>query len=363
VDAWLTQARVALRYLGLLALPLGQTVDHGVLPSRSLAEPATLAALAALAALLGGACWLVVRARPRPDTAWGAAGRAAGFGVAWFALLLLPSSLVPLADPMAEHRLYLPAWGLFLAAVVAAEAALAGRLPAAARGALAGGLLVLLALASWSRNGAWETRVALWSSAVEATPGRARPHQNLGYAWMVRGQHERAIGEYRAALDLGPDRRLAAEILRNLGSALAQLGRHDEAGQALAAAAQHPDVEASARTLRAMSLVQLGLFGPARQEVTRALQLEPDDTAARNTLGQVLLGTGDPAGAAEQFRLAIRANPDAAVQHFNLALALGRQGRAAEACTSWQRYLGLEPDPQVAARRWPDVRAFGCAPR
>lgn len=177
VDAWLTQVRVVLRYLGLPALPIGQTVDHGVLPSRSLTEPATLAALAAVAALLCAATWLVVR--PRPPSAWGAAGRAAGFGIAWFALLLLPSSLVPLADPMAEHRLYLPAWGIFLTVVVVAETGLAGRLPAA-RGALAAGLLALLAVATWSRNGAWETRVALWSSAVEATPQRARPRQNLG---------------------------------------------------------------------------------------------------------------------------------------------------------------------------------------
>jgi len=364
-DALLTQPRVVVRYLGLLALPIGQTVDHGVLPSRSLAEPATLLALAALAALLGASAWLLSRDRPRTPapSRWPLAWRAAGFGVAWFALLLLPSSLVPLADPLAEHRVYLASWGIFLGAVALAEAALEGRLKGPARGALAAGLLALLGLLTWHRAGAWETRVSLWSAAVEVTPERARPHQNLGYAWLVRGEHERAVAEFRAALAAGPDPLLQAEILRNLGSALAQLGRHGEAGQALLAAARHPGVEASARALHATSLVELGLLGPARQEAARALQLDPDSVTARNTLGQILLGTGDPAGAAEQFRLAIRLDPDAPVQHFNLALALGRLGRAPEACAAWQRYAGLEPDARLVARRWPEVRAFGCAMR
>ena len=65
------------------------------------------------------------------------------FGLAWFFLLLAPSSLVPLDEAMAEHRVYLASAGFFLA-VGAAFGWLFGRLEQPSRRSVAVGALAVM---------------------------------------------------------------------------------------------------------------------------------------------------------------------------------------------------------------------------
>ncbi len=358
----LTQSRVVFRYLALIAWPAGQTVDPDVAVSRSIAEPATMAAVATLLAFTAGS--LVLLRRGPALGRWTPAARLAAFGFLWFLLVLAPSSLVPLADVMAEHRVYLACWGPLLAAVAALSTAGAVLgAPLAARALIAAALLAALTAATWARNEVWSTRVALWTDAVEKSPAKARPHAALGWSYALRGDHRSAVSEYRRALALGPVPREEAEILRNMGSSLAQLGLHGEAAMALAAAARHPDLEADARALRAMSLAELGLYSAAHEEVVRALRLAPNHGAARNTLGQVYLGQGDPAAALQQFRIAVSLNPDVPVRRWNLALTLERLGRVAESCVAWREYVQRESVPAGRASALSRMRALGCDSR
>ncbi|HET6923604.1 MAG TPA: hypothetical protein VFI16_10700, partial [Anaeromyxobacteraceae bacterium] len=156
----LTQIRVVLGYLRLLAWPSGQNLDHEVAPSTGLDGP-TLLAAAALAALLAAAVVLSVRSR-----AWPAPGRAAArlglLGLGWFLLVLAPtSSAIPLADLMEEHRAYLASWGPLLAAGAAAARLLDRFAPARRRMVAAVGVAATwlgLALALHARNAVWETK-------------------------------------------------------------------------------------------------------------------------------------------------------------------------------------------------------------
>jgi hypothetical protein len=96
----LTQARVVVRYLRLLAIPTGQSIEHYVAPTQGFGEPRTLLALIGLLGLAGTGLWLRRRA---PLSA---------FAILWFFLTLsIESSVFPVADMMAEHRLYLPMVG------------------------------------------------------------------------------------------------------------------------------------------------------------------------------------------------------------------------------------------------------------
>jgi Tfp pilus assembly protein PilF len=351
----LTEARVVFRYLALLALPVGQNVDPDVAVSRTLLEPGTLAAAVALAALASAAVAALLR-RPTATLA-----RVAGFGVLWFLLLLLPTSLVPLADVMAEHRVYLASFGLFLAAAVALDVAAgtlrAGPLPRAAAVAV---LLAALAAVTWTRNAVWETRVGLWTDATERSPWKPRPFSNLGWSRTQRGEHALALAAYRRALELGPDEHVRAEVLRNMGSSLSQLGRHAEATTALTAAAMDPDVEADARALLAISYLALRNVEAARAQVTRALRVDPEHGVARNTLGQVLLAESNPAAALEQFRIAVRLDPDSPARRYNVAFALQQLGRAREACAAWGEYLAVEGAPEGRQRAAAARAALGC---
>jgi tetratricopeptide (TPR) repeat protein len=361
VEYVLTQGRVVFRYLSLLTLPVGQNVDPDVAVSRSLLEPGTLAAALGLVALAVASVATLWRRVGGASGRWSGVARVSAFGFLWFLLVLLPSSLVPLADVMAEHRAYLASWGVLLAAVAAVRAAaddLGLGLPA--RTAALAAVLATLAAATWNRNAVWETKVALWSDAAEKSPAKPRPFANLAWSLSLRDDHARALGPYERALRLGPDEHLRAEILRNLGSTLAQMGRHGEAAAALEEAAADPDVEADARSLLAMSLVERRLLDAAAEQVRRALQIDPDHGAARNTLGQILLARQDPAAALEQFRIAVRLDPDVPERRFNVALSLERLGRVEEACAAWREYLAIARAPAGVERAKSHMRQLGC---
>jgi hypothetical protein len=87
----LSQLRAVTTYLRLLLLPVGQNGYWVVETSRRLSDPGVLSSGLILLAILAGALVLWTWARRRSDPG-GAAGRVAAFGVAWFFLVLAPTS-------------------------------------------------------------------------------------------------------------------------------------------------------------------------------------------------------------------------------------------------------------------------------
>ncbi|MDP2827965.1 MAG: hypothetical protein Q8O37_05100 [Sulfuricellaceae bacterium] len=147
-----------------------------------------------------------------------------GFGILWLLLHLLPTnSLVPRLDVANERQLYLasigacfmlangfvtlrssrPAWRVWLNVALT-------------------GWLVLLALATLSRNLDYRSEVALWEATVTHSPAKARPWNNLGYAHALAGDTDRARLAYGKAIHLKPDYALA---LQNLAAVEKQPGR------------------------------------------------------------------------------------------------------------------------------------------
>lgn len=207
----LTQWTVIPRYFALLILPWGQSVDHDVAIAAG-ATPAALLGLTLLLALLAAGVGLARRAP------------LAGYGLLWiFVALSVESSVLPIADAMMEHRLYLamPGFGMLVAAPFAA---LAERAPRAAVVAalLFGGALVGL---TFARNLVWQSPIGLWLDAAEKAPGKGRVLVNYGVALHGAGRLEEAAEQYCRALRLDPELTLASE---NLELALDQLGLLEE---------------------------------------------------------------------------------------------------------------------------------------
>ncbi len=213
LDYFVTQWRVVATYLRLLAVPVGQNADPAYPRFHSLGDPAVLASGALLAALVGLAGWLLVRAR-RPE--W----RACGFGIAFFFLALsVESSVIPIVDVMFEHRLYLPAAGAALA-VSAAGLAVVRDHPGW-RGAvawLAAAWVAVLGGATVARNRVWRDDLSLWSDAAAKSPGNARAHYQLGNAWRERGDLEAAGRAWGRAVELDPACSLAWNQLGNVAA-------------------------------------------------------------------------------------------------------------------------------------------------
>jgi protein O-mannosyl-transferase len=62
----------------------------------------------------------------------------------------------------------------------------------------------VLLICTVQRNAIYANEVAFWGDAVRKSPGKARPHNNLGNAYFLAGDLDRAIEEFRVASQLDP---------------------------------------------------------------------------------------------------------------------------------------------------------------
>ncbi len=190
---------------------------------------------------------LTVALRPDPAMVSGTIGLAAltllgalslrrfpwlAFGILWFLLHLLPTnSVVPRLDLVNDRQAYLPMAGVALAAGVAGWSLLQRCGPRLRRSA-APLLMAILALFTFSRNRDYRSEIALWEDATRKSPGKARVHNNLGYAYFLAERHAPARDEYLAALRIDPGYRLAMNNL--IANEEALIDRiHRVAGQAI----------------------------------------------------------------------------------------------------------------------------------
>lgn len=217
----LTQFRAIATYIRLLFLPAWQNLDYDFRISRGLFEIDTLLSFLFLLSLFAAAIFLF---RKR---------RAVSFFILWFFIVLAPtSSIIPIIDPIFEHRVYLASVGFFFIFSDALWAGLtwAGHARPARNGTLAiSGALVLMLLLSgltYERNKAWGTKLSMWQDVVEKSPMKSRPHNNLGNCYMLLGRPIEAIEEYKLAIALDPGN---IEAYYNISLNLEKTGRLDQA--------------------------------------------------------------------------------------------------------------------------------------
>jgi tetratricopeptide (TPR) repeat protein len=347
-----TQARVIPTYLRLLALPVGQCADWDFPASRSLAEPAVLGGLLLLGALVAGALWLARWSRGRSGDG-AAAARTAAFGALFFLVVLAPSSsVVPLRDPLAEHRVYLAALGPFLA--LSAAAAVALRRLAGARAPLAGGalaaVLALLGALAAQRAAVWTTPLAFWQDAARQAAGKARVQQNLGHALLRAGKPVEALAAFERATARQDDGTVVPhELLTNTLSALYALGRVDEARARVDAARRASPEDPEVLGMVARAEYAAGRNEAAVRAAREALARDPGQPGALKYLGLASLQRGDTATALAALRTAgAQHGLDPAI-YVTLGRLEAAAGQRAAACAAWERALRLPGNDRFLA--------------
>ena len=249
----LAQGPVILRYLRLLIVPYGITVDAGIHVPPVWLGVLAWAAIAASAAFL----W---RYRSHAWAPW----------LLGALILLIPSSTVfPAADLSADRRMYLPMLGF-----AAAGGWLLTRVRTAA---LAAVVVVVLTGVSIGRTQVWMTEERLWREAIRRAPDKVRPKIQLSRAVPAA----EALELLARARDLAPyDPAVAAETGKILLSEGQPAGALEEFGRALAL----DPLDARNFNNRGVALDALGQTDAARQDFERALRMEPSLTEARQNL-------------------------------------------------------------------------------
>ncbi len=125
------------------------------------------------------------------------------FALLWLLLQLFPIYVfLPRLDIANDRQLYLADWTvLMLIALIIFRVFKQDK----TRYVFVLVLLFFAALATWSRNQDYRSEIALWEATVRASPYKARPQNNLGYAYFLDGRKTDAERAYSAALKIDPN--------------------------------------------------------------------------------------------------------------------------------------------------------------
>jgi tetratricopeptide (TPR) repeat protein len=361
-DYRLVQPFVWLRYFGELFLPLHLNVDSDLGPISDVTDPRALAGLVFLAAL-GVAIWLTARHRRLYPVA---------FGLIWFVVTQLPTSLYPLSEVENDHRMFFSFAGLIGGAVWGGWLLLQA-LPAAWRSARVRPAYVALALLGLSgyawgthlRNAVWHDEESLWLDDVQKSPANGRGLMDYGLTQMNKGDYARALEYFERALPYTPN---YPSLEINLGiaeGALADQGdstRTAEAERHFQRAVSLAPGEDGPHAFYGRWLIAHGRLKEGIAEEQAAIGLNPSRTMQRDQLIEAYNREGDTAGAQQAAKEALAVEPDdvlaqqtllhPAVQSedfwINLSLTQAQQGQYAESIESAQHALRLDPRSALA---------------
>ena len=328
-DYLLTQPRVLVTYLRLIAFPADQRVEYDYPKIFSPFQLSAYAPLLILFSILIAAGAAIRRKYIR-----------AAFGLLWFIIVLVPeSSVIPILDACVEHRLYLPlAGGAFLAGSFL-ESAGKGKRITTVFFALG---LALLALLAYRRNLAWRDPITLWEDNVVKAEGKARVHGNLGKAYLDAGRFEKAAREFKRMIELDPT---FVGAYNNLAVIyIDHLKDYEEAKKYISLAlALFPDYPAGYLNLGVIHLNNRQLK-PAIENFKKVLDLDPKNLLAFYNLAACYVNLGDLGRAEECLRKGLSYWPEE--PRFYLLLSrICREKGDIPAAEEWERRLQVREDP------------------
>ena len=304
----ITQPLVCLRYFVSFFLPLWLSADtdqgalHSILNGDVLLGFGFVLGLGVLAARLS----------QRRET------RPIAFGLSWFLLAMVPTSIFPLAEVENDHRMFFPFVGMAMAVSWALALGIYREGAAAKSGArriaipaIALAVLAVYAHGAWQRNEVWRTEETLWRDVAIKSPRNGRGLMNYGLTQMSKGDYTTALDYFQRALEYTP----AYSYLEiNLG--ICNDGLHRDA--------------------------------EAEKHFQRALELAPRDSVGHYFYARWLRSRGRTAAALAEAHVADELNPsnlDAAYLQMDI---LAEQQNWAQLKTVANRTLRLAPGDETA---------------
>lgn len=283
-DYRITQFLVALRYFRNFFLPLQLTADTDHIAETSIFHGYVWVGVLFVMALMAAAiyCSRQQRRELRPIA----------FGIYWYILALLPTSIFPLAEIENDHRMYFPFVGLVLSLVYGAALLVQRKwlwrpVPLAVACGL---ILVVAAQGTWKRNIVWHNEESLWYDVTIKSPENGRGLMNYGLTQMEKGEYVRALSYFTRALQYSPDY-YVLEI--NLGIANGALNNDEEAERHFARSIELAPTDAQALYFYASWLRDRGRYSEAIQYLNTNIENNPAYLDARYLLMWIYHDLGD----------------------------------------------------------------------
>ncbi|MFC1704798.1 tetratricopeptide repeat protein [Nanoarchaeota archaeon] len=328
----LLMTKAFLKYISLVAFPVGLSVDHTiskgissfriyapteVLLSQSIFNPDILFSIAVLI------CLLVVAVKSFKKYP------IISFCIGWFFIALGPvSNIIPQYMLLAEKYLYIPSFGfclLFSSIIYYIYNIRMDNKKMMKYVRIASVVLFAFTVLSYSaltvsRNNDWENEFVLWSRAVETSPESISSHNNLGLIYHDNGKINLAIEEYMKIIELNPG---SFEAFYNLADAYYSQDKIDLAIEQYKNALEINPKYAPAHYNLGNAYRKQEKLSFAMAEYRRAIQLEPSHANAHNNLGITYYLLDEVDLAIEHFKKALAIEPEHKSAYNNLNKALG----------------------------------------
>ncbi len=357
-DYRITQPIVIFRYFRTFFIPTGLTADSDRVPFNSIFDNDALFGFVFVLALILVAVWATRRRETRPIA----------FGLFWFLLAVLPTSVFPLAEVENDHRMFFPFVGLTLSVSWAAALWLRSRpVRREVVAVVCGVILLAFAAGAWERNKVWRTEESLWYDVSLKSPHNGRGLMNYGLTQMSQGKTARALDYFQRALVYNPN---YSVLEVNLGVANGALRNDAEAERHFARAIQLAPAEAVSHYYYAVWLRSRGRMNEAIRELDTTIADNPsyldaphllmdiygqemDANLLRLTAKETLTKfPGDPQTLAWLGRVdSLKPTPET---YLNESLEFYRQGKFEESIAAAREALKLRPDYSDA---WNNIAA------
>lgn len=313
----ITLPLLLLHYIKIVLFPFSLSIEYDIYPVDSIISLNFLGPLFILTALFLIALFINKR-------------KEITFGYLFFLIALMPAyNIIPIDYPFAERYLYLPAAGVSImvgALIYDAMALLCIKYKFKIRYFLLTPFILILSLnavAVVNRNSVWRDDCSLWIDAVKKAPSLSRARFSLGSAYTMNGQLDKAIEQFRVALQLKPD---YGDVYLNLGYIYSEQGKFDE----------------------------------AIKHYQRALQFTNYDLHYIYTgIGLVYLRLGLLDEAIKHFQISIKGNPRYYLSHYNLGIAYMKNGLKEMAKSEFETTLELNPDDADTRKLLKSIEAHG----
>lgn len=348
----LTQSFVVVHYFISFFLPFNLNADTDWTLVRGITDERVLVGFFIIGLLL----FFAWRCSLKKET------KAITFGLLWFFITLLPTSIFPLSEVLNDHRPFFGHIGLTLAVVGGLTYLLtkfqdSEKSMLAKRGAVLFACVVLCLHVGGTRhrNYVWSSGERLWKDVTEKSPGNGRGWMNYGLELMQRPytseenlQHnlDSAILCYQQALSIYP-KYSYAHI--NMGGALSRKGNDAEAElhykEAIANDAYNPECY----YYYGLFLIKMQRTNEAIAILQQGLNVSPAHEGIALTLGS-LQNMKSPVQAAQDN---VKQNPSAD-NYVNLSLAFYNNGQFLESAMAAKAATNIQPN---YANAWNNICA------
>jgi tetratricopeptide (TPR) repeat protein len=316
-ERFLTEPRIILFYITLLLYPMpGRLcITHDIPISHNFINPpTTIIAIFTILIILGLA---IMKSKKWPFISYCI--------IFFFINHLIESSILPL-ELIFEHRNYIPSM-LFFAPIAIILLVATQHLSNKKNMQIVVPLFIILILvgqghSSFMRNFIWKTEETLWMDAIDKNPKLPRPYHNLGRHYGNVGYKEKEIALYQHALTLERGVNAISHHMTHYNLALAyiEINQQEKAIENFKKAIEIAPGFYNAYNNLGVLMIKQGKYDEAFNNFIKALSYDNNNARAHTNLGFVLLKKGRLEEALIESKKALAAEENFSPAYYNLGV-------------------------------------------